>query len=393
MTSEDQAQVVVVPEEENLPPPPHKNSPWAMVVALAALVVSGGVAAFMYLDRAEVAKNQENISQQSALIEKIQSTQQLTTSSMKEQTERLAVLGDNFEQLKTLVHQDQESWILAEVDYLVRLANYNVQYVGDGVVAKKLLEAADQRIETLANPKLSEVRATITNNIMQLGGNNSVDVEKLLERLNQLSASVVDLHIISKAIPAAADTASAATPSQNTAQDWKEKLKSSLDALRTVVTVRHLSELPKPLITPEQHANLIENVQLKLSMAQWAVLHRKQALYLSSLEQAKTWLNTYFRKDDLSSAVINGITELEQAKVAPNLPDLGATVIAVHEQIQDLARNRQPVANHPMIPAQVAPSAAPAPPTPTPTPAPVVPKPKSETPAKEAPSHPQVLSS
>ncbi len=381
MTSEDQPQVIVVPEEENLQPPPqHKNSPWATMLALAALAVSGGVATFMYLDRDQVMKTQENISQQSAVIEKIRSTQQLITSSMKEQSERLATLGDNFEQLKSLVHQDQESWILSEVDYLVRLANYNVQYVGDGVVAKKLLEAADQRIQTLANPKLSEVRATITNNIMQLGGNNSVDVEKLLERLNQLSASVVELHIVSKATLPADSAASATKSSQNAEQDWKEKLKSSLDTLHTVVTVRHSSELPKPLVTPEQHANLIENIQLKLSIAQWAVLHHKQKLYQSSIEQAKTWLSTHFRKDDLSAAVINGLTELEQAKVVPNLPDLGPTVIAVHEVLQEFAHNRQPTANHLMAPAPVAP--------------PVAPKQKSEAPnhheapAKdEAPNH------
>lgn len=394
MTAEDQPQVVPSlpekPVEENLPSPA-KHSSCPMLLALAALVVSGGVATLMIHDRATLNKTAEDLSAQSAQIDKIQSTQQLTASSLKEQAERLSTVGDNLEHLKTLVHQDQESWVLSEVDYLVRLANYNLQYVGDGVVAKKLLEAADQRIETLGNPKLSEIRATITNNIMQLGGDNAVDVEKILERLNQLSANIPNLHILAQAtLPESKATPVAAASSEP--QNWQDKLKRSLDALHTVVTIRHLAEPPKPLITPDQQLNLIENIQLQLSIAQWAVLHHKQQVYSSALAQAKTWISTYFRKEDLSSAVITGLTELEHTRMNPNLPDLSPTVVAVHEVIQQMAHNPQPVTR-----SLVAPATAPAPvatPTPSPAPTPAPSKPKTETPAKEEePTHPEVLSS
>ncbi|MDQ2994830.1 MAG: uroporphyrinogen-III C-methyltransferase [Pseudomonadota bacterium] len=369
------------PEQLEPPQPTRKSSPFPMIVATAALLVSVGVAVNAYLERDQQIKTAETISQQTGSVEKLLSSQQQNATSLKEQSTKLQTLSDDFTQLSAVVRQDQESWALAEVDYLVRLANYTVHYVGNAAVAKRLLEAADQRLVSIANPQLADIRSSLNDNIIKLGADNDVDIEKLLDRLEKLSANVNDLSILSRA-KLTPKQEGAATP-QNASNDWKEKLTDSLHSLQSVVVVRHLGEPPKPLITPDQHLNLIENIQLKLSFAQWAVLHRKQQVYVSSLAQAKAWLNEYFRKDDLTLAVINGISELEQAQIAKTLPDLSKLVVAVHESIQAAAQNHHPITPTPLrapnpVPAQGAPKA----------------KPESEAPAKqEAPNKPEVLSS
>jgi uncharacterized protein HemX len=116
---------------------------------------------------------------------------------------------------------------------------------------------------------------------------------------------------------------------------WKEKLMACLSEIKKVVVVQHLSEPVVPLMAADQHTNLVGNIQLKLALAQWAVLHREPKIYSGALAQAKDWIGRYFTANEMTNAVITGLSELDKMDIKPSLPDLADTVALVDQAMQE----------------------------------------------------------
>lgn len=301
------------------------------VVALAIAVIS----ATMMIVTAQ--SNQQLIKQlsvQNESVQKLQMDTQVLSAQVSQQQVAVHNAVSSLDQLRISNAQDPVSPVLVEVDYLLRLANYNAQYVGDIKIVTTLLETAEKRISGLSSPQLSDIRRALVTNITAYKGLKPIDAEGVLLRLNALSETINSLPVLPEAkISATINPANQAVSTQNNPA-WKEKLFSSLSELKKVIVVQRLNEPVQPLLSPEQHSNLIGNIQLKLGLAQWAVLHQEPKVYNDALNQAKDWVGRYFTANDMSGAVITGLTELAKLEIKPSMPDLSDTVALVDQEIQ-----------------------------------------------------------
>jgi uroporphyrin-3 C-methyltransferase len=309
-------------------------SPLWTTVILSALVVAF-VAAIMVILAAENAQRlSKEVLAQSKTLQTLQDNQQRLDGQLSQHQQSLHAAMASLEQLRLATDKDHAGSVLVEVDYLVRLAQYNAQYVGDAKIALALLETAEQRVSSLSSPQLADVRAALVGDITTLKGVKPVDAEGLMLRLNALSDSIVELPIVMQVMPEKATESAEGAAAPLAANNWKEKLLSSAESLKKVVVIRHLAEPVMPLIAPDQHSNLVGNIQLKLSLAQWALVHREPKIYNVAIMQAKEWVQRYFQANDMTHAVIAGLDELAKVDIKPVLPDLAPTVVVTNNAME-----------------------------------------------------------
>lgn len=211
-------------------------------------------------------------------------------------------------------------WRFAEAKYLVQLAYYHLTFTRDVPAALALLQTAEQRIASINDPALLPIRQLIANNIAALQAVPKVDLAALLTRITALQMQVTKLPTVGLPQPKneeeQPENAKSLSPLHKAIND-------SWTTLQKIVIIRNQDQLIHPLLSPEQQAYLQQNLQLILQQAQWAALRGQGAVYQSSLDQAKKWIENYFARNlPATQAFLQAISDLQKVNVQPDLPDL-----------------------------------------------------------------------
>jgi len=211
-------------------------------------------------------------------------------------------------------------WLLAEADYLVKLAGRKLFLEHDIVSATKLMESADQRIAELNDPSLVPLRKAMARDITQLKIIPLIDREGLVLRLTTLQQQVDTLPLANAMLPETQQQ-SAPQVSENI-NDWQNNLVSSLkDFSENFITFRTRDGNAIPLLSPEQHFYLKENLKAKLETAIKAVYAEKQEIYTTALSTADKWSASFFNSDDQSVQQFNhALLQLSKQNIQVQYP-------------------------------------------------------------------------
>ncbi|OXX25425.1 uroporphyrinogen-III C-methyltransferase [Vibrio sp. V08_P9A1T1] len=211
-------------------------------------------------------------------------------------------------------------WLLAEADYLVKLAGRKLFLEHDIVSATKLMESADQRIAELNDPSLVPLRKAMARDITQLKIIPLIDREGLVLRLTTLQQQVDTLPLANAMLPETQQQ-SAPQVSENI-NDWQNNLVSSLkDFSENFITFRTRDSNAIPLLSPEQHFYLKENLKAKLETAIKAVYAEQQEIYTTALSTADKWSASFFNSDDQSVQQFNhALLQLSKQNIQVQYP-------------------------------------------------------------------------
>lgn len=249
-----------------------------------------------------------------------------------------AGLEDTLGVLRAQVSRQHTDWMLAEVQYLLQVANLRVQLERDVATAVAALTSADQRLQALADPGFTAVREAIAQELAALRAVDLPDVSGIALTLETLAAEVEKLPLKNAQVrqPAAASHEVPATAGQD---GWWQRAQHTLrnigEALRSLVVVRRNDVPVGPLLAPEQQFFLYENLRLQLASARLAALRGEPETYRASLHAAAQWLGTHF--DVQATAVAAARAELERIAaldIRPALPDVSASLRLLREQMQ-----------------------------------------------------------
>jgi len=230
-------------------------------------------------------------------------------------------LANTRRQLQAMGGRHQTDWLLAEADYLVRIATQRLTLQQDHVTALALLLSADERILLMDDPALQNLREAIARDITSLRLIKRADIAGLAIRVSSLLPQVQLLPVRSFELPeAAADEGGA--PVKTTEATWQENLKKTLEELSIKwFDVRDHGKPVTPLMSSEKQSLLLTNMTLLLQTAQFAILQGHTDLYHHSLQQLKDWGNDYFdMEDERVLAFMREIDALNQMQVTVSLP-------------------------------------------------------------------------
>lgn len=247
--------------------------------------------------------------------------------------------------LLSLTATTTDDWRLAEVEYLLRLANQRLLISSDVGTSSDLLEAADSILLELGDPRLLSVRRAIAEDKSALALVADVDLDGMFLELAAIASQVDALPVVSvprfearavaneenaSAKAAAGNTAS--TPAQD--GDWLGRVgqlfKSGWLEMRSWLVINRPDAVIKPLLPPEQQYYLRSNLKLLLNQAQIALLEKRQQPYRSSLDSSIAWLEDYFpASENAVSNTISSLQALANIDISPDVPDVSASLLEI----------------------------------------------------------------
>ncbi|MEZ5553052.1 MAG: uroporphyrinogen-III C-methyltransferase [Pseudomonadales bacterium] len=218
-------------------------------------------------------------------------------------------------------------WKVAEVAYLLRIANHRLLMERDTDGALQLLHAADAILLELDDFGLFPVRARLADEILALENVHSNDVQGLYLRLEAVKGELERLPL---RIPAylAAREQTERTSAEADAPMWQR----FLDQISTYLRIRRVEGEVKPLLAPDEAVYLELNLRLMLERAQLAALRREQVIYQQSLDSASQWLEEYLDPaEPRVRRVLEELDEMSQVDLNQSLPDISGSLEALRK--------------------------------------------------------------
>ncbi len=222
---------------------------------------------------------------------------------------------------------DRDAWLLAEAQYLMRLANQRLLMAGDVVAAQALLGSADNILLALDDVRLHEVRAAVAADLAALRAVPRIDVEGIYLRLAALVEQAGALVIFQ--LPE-----QPAQLQQEQAQGWQGRLRQGYEAalakLSNYIIIRRRDVPMQALMDPQWEGLVRQNLRMLLEQAQVALLSGNQMLYRESLERAQHWVGQFFESDEAAAQAMSAeITRLLDIDIAVSMPDISRSALAL----------------------------------------------------------------
>lgn len=259
--------------------------------------------------------------------------------SLEEEQRRLANAQQGTDEalgvLRAQLGSSQRDWTLAEVQYLLQVANQRLQLMHDAATASAALASADRRLQSLADPGFNVVREQIAQELTALNAVASPDLAGIALTLESLARQIEQMPL-KDAQPrrsAAEQDRDAVSPAP--VDDWTRLPRLVWEELRRLVVVRRNEAPVGPMLAPEHQFFLNENLRLQLRSARLAALQGEAANYRASLNTATAWLDEHFSAD--APRVAAARAELERLAgidVRPALPDISGSLRLLRQQMQ-----------------------------------------------------------
>lgn len=225
-------------------------------------------------------------------------------------------LSASVEQVYTDLGRSVDTWMLEEVEQLLLLANQRLALVHDAELAATALDLADAKLAEIGDPALVSVRERIADERAALAALPRLDVAGAALRVASLMETVPGMPLAQDMRRPAWERGEADVESTEDEGGGVERFaREVLDDLGNLVRVRRVDEARLPKLTPVQRFLVDENLRMKLSAAQLALLRGDGALYRQNLQAAADWARRYLHVD--AEPVANLLVTIDQLAALP----------------------------------------------------------------------------
>ena len=337
---------------------------FGMLISILALVVAGYAAYLIYESNSELKEartsvrsletelanlkrtSDQKIEQLSVVLE-----QTIASISQIREAENTAIadLGASFEvateQLRTELRAELneglgtsgEDWLLAEVEYLIRLANQRVLMERDVSGALSLLSSADEIVEQTTGIAAYELRESLAYDIANLKAVSDLDTDGIFLSLSAMASQVTELRRKQPELSPPTQIQIDNGEAQNFYQQFLSLVNNIFGRVLNSVDYRRDGVAITPLLPPKEEYYLRQNLILKFEMAQLALLRNDQPVYHTSLSEAKLWIVKHFvETDPRTVALVTALDQLVEVEVDRSLPNISGSLRAVRGLLNTL---------------------------------------------------------
>ena len=310
----------------------------------ASAGLSSQIAALQKAQENQKSELEGIIKQQADQLTQAQRQQDALAKKLEEVQEKVAVISGS----------DAKTWLLAQADFLVKLAGRKLWSDQDVTTAAALLKSADASLADMNDPSLISARRAITDDIASLSAVSQVDYDGIILKVNQLANQIDNLRL--------ADNNDDDTPMDSDSDElsssiseWRVNLqKSWQNFMDSFITVRRREETAVPLLAPNQDVYLRENIRSRLLVAAQAVPRHQEETYKQALDNVSTWVRAYYDTEDATTkAFLEDVDKLSQQSITMNVPESLQSQALLEKLMQTRVRNlmAQPAETQPSAPA------------------------------------------
>ncbi len=352
MTQETPAQIPPQPAPVSSPAPTpslsakskRARSPRLWPLWLLSLVIIAGMAALAWLGWQQLQQRQAAVEDVRAAVQQQQSRVNDLEARYQErlnaldrhaqqataEVERLeAQLAKSAQQLLAMGAKTRTDWLLAEAEYLLRLANQRLMMERDPQGALAILQGADQVLRETDETAMYPVRRQLAQEIVALQNVAELDRTGIFLQLDALAGGIAQLQQrMEQEVPTVELDE---VREQAATSGWRGALAELWGEVKQLVVVRRTNEPVEPLLPPKDIFFLQQNLRLMLEQAQLALLEKNQELYDSSLRKAEDWVRRFFATSEpgdnaRAQRFLDNLAKLQEIKVDPELPDISASL-------------------------------------------------------------------
>ena len=261
---------------------------------------------------------------------------------------------------------DPKAWRLAEVEYLLRIANNRLLMERDTRAADQMLETADAILEELDDYALHDVRAILADERMALANAKTANAQSIFLTLEAIKDALPELPLKQpeyfEVADASGSEATEAPLGEPAGEPVGEPLGEPLDETPTASGAEpdsigealkdrffglfefrtRESVAPRPLIRPEEAIYLELNLRLALERAQLAMLRGNQTLFATSLKTAREWLDEYVDPEHAATQrMAQDLDRLASLDIEQPMPDISGSLARLLE-LQRLRPDPEP---------------------------------------------------
>ncbi len=254
--------------------------------------------------------------------------QQLAEENVNLQ-EREAELRAAVADVHRRVGRSGTQWMIAEAEYLLRIANDRLILARDTNSARVALGLADQRLRDTKDPGWAGVREQIARDIARLSAFEAPDSAGISARLAALIEQIPQLKI-ARATIGPERTLPQRTAHEPGERSWETLLEDVWSGFKDSVRIRERDTPVQAMLAPEHQFFLYENLKLHLEAARLGLARGDQALFRDNLTIAANWLGMYFDPESGSAMAIgDAIGEMLEVDIRPPMPDVSQSLRAL----------------------------------------------------------------
>jgi uncharacterized protein HemX len=235
---------------------------------------------------------------------------------------RMSTLESSVASLAGISEGARDAWIIAETEYYMQIANAQLQLANNPHLATLALRMADERIVQLADPRLTEVRRALSDELAALDMMEKPDIEGATLTLASLSRVVQSLPLAGPA--EAADEGAEIDPELSGAGRAWASVKNAVSGL-VKVTPPERARLVR--LSPDAEYFLRNNIALQLQAARLALLRGEQAIFQQTLDDTSALLNEFFDTDTAQvTSTLDTIAEIRGQVFSADVPDISESL-------------------------------------------------------------------
>ncbi|GAC15315.1 uroporphyrinogen-III C-methyltransferase [Aliiglaciecola lipolytica] len=300
---------------------------WFVTLINLCLILALAGAGYWFWQQWENDKNTENTeiaSQKNAISAQAQTIDQLRRSLAEQESDQQQAIDKQNELISQAIMQAQSNsknlaeisgrrpadWLLAEADYLVRMSGRKLWLENDVRTAIAMLQAADSRLQDLADPSLLPVRQFIASDIQNLQQVNQVSLTSIALSLSGMVQQVSNLPL---SLPEVEVKGFEPQELTGMARVWAY-IESNFKYQANEGPV-------KPLLSEQQQWLAREQLRFALMQAQTAIMKEQDTLYKQSLQRAIGLLVEHFDLETTEvESLLGALRNLEDTNVARKYP-------------------------------------------------------------------------
>ncbi|MFW0768167.1 uroporphyrinogen-III C-methyltransferase [Trabulsiella odontotermitis] len=344
------------PEPQKTAPKGSGNKTSLVLSAVAiAIALAAGVGLYGWGKQQALTQTTANdtLANQLIALQKSQETQKTEFEGIiKQQADQLAEakrqqdaltkqLDEVQQKVATISGSDAKTWLLAQADYLVKLAGRKLWSDQDVTTAAALLKSADASLADMNDPSLITARRAITDDIASLSGVAQVDYDGIILKVNQLANQVDNLRLADNNDDGSPMDDDDSSELSSSLSEWRVNLqKSWQNFMDNFITVRRRDETAVPLLAPNQDVYLRENIRSRLLVAAQAVPRHQDETYKQALDNVSTWVRAYYDTEDATTkGFLEEIDKLSQQSISMDIPDTLQSQAILEKLMQTRVRN------------------------------------------------------
>ena len=294
---------------------------------------------------AEQSKNLQSLKDNNlALSNSLQTFEQSFRQELEERGIQLKGLANELTAIKGSTRKD---WLLAEAEYLMRIANQRLAIEKDPSASQSLLEAADDVLAELKDPALMPVRIKLAEELLQLRAQSKQAQDTLLLDLSALSNIIATLDLSDPSAPvtptkqAADNTVNTEAQSADQTEAKSElsiwqRISSYLNrAFDKAVHIRRLDEDYHAPPSPEFAEYIKQSLNLRIEQAKLLLLQRKSKAFKALLLDTVAWLSSHHANQNTQYKVLsNELQRIADIELNEQSIDISGSLTLLREKIE-----------------------------------------------------------